>query len=56
MIAKGKLLTLTTEEALQHQLADVRADSLAALRSPWTSRAPTCVWRRRHGPRRWCAS
>ena len=31
VIAKGKLLTLTTEEALQHQLADVRADSLAAL-------------------------
>jgi membrane-bound serine protease (ClpP class) len=31
VIDKGKLLTLTTEEALQHQLADVRANSLAAL-------------------------
>jgi membrane-bound ClpP family serine protease len=31
VIEKGKLLTLTTEEAVQHQLADVRADSLAAL-------------------------
>jgi membrane-bound serine protease (ClpP class) len=31
VIAKGKLLTLTTEEAVQHKLADVRADSLAAL-------------------------
>jgi membrane-bound serine protease (ClpP class) len=28
---KGKLLTLTAEEAVQHQLADIRADSLAAL-------------------------
>jgi membrane-bound serine protease (ClpP class) len=28
---KGKLLTLTTEEALQHKLADVRANSLAAV-------------------------
>jgi membrane-bound serine protease (ClpP class) len=31
VIDKGKLLTLTTEEALQHQLADLRANSLAAL-------------------------
>ena len=31
VIDKGKLLTLTTEEALQHGLADVRADSLAAV-------------------------
>jgi membrane-bound serine protease (ClpP class) len=31
VIDKGKLLTLTTEEALQHQLADLRADSLAAV-------------------------
>ena len=28
VIAKGKLLTLTTEEALQHKLADFRADTL----------------------------
>jgi membrane-bound serine protease (ClpP class) len=28
VIAKGKLLTLTTEEALKHQLADFRADRL----------------------------
>lgn len=28
---KGKLLTLTTEEALQHKLADFRADSLEAV-------------------------
>jgi membrane-bound serine protease (ClpP class) len=31
VIEKGKLLTLTTEEAVQHQLADVRANSLAAV-------------------------
>lgn len=31
VIAKGKLLTLTTEEALTHKLADGRADSLDAL-------------------------
>jgi membrane-bound serine protease (ClpP class) len=31
VIAKGKLLTLTTEEALHHGLADVRADNLEAL-------------------------
>lgn len=31
VIAKGKLLTLTTAEALQHGLADVRADSLPAV-------------------------
>jgi membrane-bound serine protease (ClpP class) len=31
VIDKGKLLTLTTEEALQHQLADVRANSLTAV-------------------------
>jgi membrane-bound serine protease (ClpP class) len=31
VIAKGKLLTLTTEEALQHKLADDRADTLDAL-------------------------
>jgi membrane-bound serine protease (ClpP class) len=31
VIDKGKLLTLTTEEALQHGLADVRADSLDAV-------------------------
>jgi membrane-bound serine protease (ClpP class) len=28
---KGKLLTLTTDEALQHKVADVRADTLAAV-------------------------
>lgn len=28
VIAKGKLLTLTTEEALKHRLADFRADSI----------------------------
>ncbi|MEX2145630.1 MAG: NfeD family protein [Candidatus Rokuibacteriota bacterium] len=31
IIDKGKLLTLTTEEALTHGLADFRADSLAAV-------------------------
>ncbi|MDO9116497.1 MAG: NfeD family protein [Nitrospira sp.] len=31
VIAKGKLLTLTTEEALQQKLADFRADTLEAL-------------------------
>src|SRR5688500_15642482 len=31
VIAKGKLLTLTTEEALQHQVADVRAESVDAV-------------------------
>ncbi|HEY7496401.1 MAG TPA: nodulation protein NfeD, partial [Candidatus Tectomicrobia bacterium] len=31
VIDKGKLLTLTTEEAMQHQLADLRANSLAAV-------------------------
>lgn len=31
VIDKGKLLTLTTEEALQHGLADVRAESLDAV-------------------------
>ncbi len=31
VIAKGKLLTLTTEEAMQHQLADLRANSLEAV-------------------------
>jgi membrane-bound serine protease (ClpP class) len=31
VIEKGKLLTLTAEEAMQHQLADIRADSLSAL-------------------------
>jgi len=31
VIDKGKLLTLTTEEALQHQLADGRAESLEAV-------------------------
>jgi membrane-bound serine protease (ClpP class) len=31
VIEKGKLLTLTTDEALQHKLADVRADSLEAV-------------------------
>ncbi|MFQ5898494.1 MAG: nodulation protein NfeD [Candidatus Methylomirabilia bacterium] len=31
VIEKGKLLTLTTEEALKHQLADFRADDLDAL-------------------------
>ena len=31
VIAKGKLVTLTTEEALQHKLADFRADTLDAL-------------------------
>lgn len=29
LIEKGKLLTLTTEEALQHRVADFRADSIA---------------------------
>ena len=28
LIAKGKLLTLTTEEALKHKVADVRADTI----------------------------
>jgi len=28
VIAKGKLLTLTTDEALEHKLADIRADTL----------------------------
>jgi membrane-bound serine protease (ClpP class) len=31
VIDKGKLLTLTTEEALQHQVADVRANRLEAV-------------------------
>jgi membrane-bound serine protease (ClpP class) len=31
VIDKGKLLTLTTEEALQHQVADVRAESVEAV-------------------------
>jgi membrane-bound serine protease (ClpP class) len=31
VIDKGKLLTLTTEEALQHKVADVRANSLEAV-------------------------
>lgn len=31
VIEKGKLLTLTTDEALQHKLADVRAETLDAL-------------------------
>ncbi len=31
VIEKGKLLTLTTEEALQHKVADIRADSIEAL-------------------------
>jgi membrane-bound serine protease (ClpP class) len=31
VIDKGKLLTLTTEEALQHQVADVRANSVEAV-------------------------
>jgi membrane-bound serine protease (ClpP class) len=31
LIAKGKLLTLTTAEALEHRVADVRADSLEAV-------------------------
>ncbi|MFZ2651300.1 MAG: NfeD family protein [Burkholderiaceae bacterium] len=31
VIEKGKLLTLTTEEALQHKLIDFRADSLESL-------------------------
>jgi membrane-bound serine protease (ClpP class) len=31
VIAKGKLLTLTTEEALTHKVADFRADSLDAV-------------------------
>lgn len=31
VIEKGKLLTLTTEEALQHQFADFRADSIDAV-------------------------
>ncbi|MBK9305711.1 MAG: nodulation protein NfeD [Nitrospira sp.] len=31
VIAKGKLVTLTTEEALRHKLADFRADTLDAL-------------------------
>jgi membrane-bound serine protease (ClpP class) len=31
LVAKGKLLTLTTEEALQHKLVDFRADTLADL-------------------------
>jgi len=31
VIAKGKLLTLTTEEALKHKLADLRAADLTAL-------------------------
>jgi membrane-bound serine protease (ClpP class) len=31
VIAKGKLLTLTTEEALQHKVADLRAADLPAL-------------------------
>jgi len=31
VIDKGKLLTLTTDEALQHKLADVRAETLDAL-------------------------
>lgn len=31
LIGKGKLLTLTTEEALKHKLADFRADSVEAV-------------------------
>jgi membrane-bound serine protease (ClpP class) len=31
LIAKGKLLTLTTKEALKHKVADLRADDLPAL-------------------------
>jgi membrane-bound serine protease (ClpP class) len=31
VIDKGKLLTLTTAEAIQHQLADIRANSLTAV-------------------------
>lgn len=31
VIEKGKLLTLTTEEALQHKVADIRADSIDAV-------------------------
>jgi membrane-bound serine protease (ClpP class) len=36
VIEKGKLLTLTTEEALQHRLADFRANSLAAVLGSYT--------------------
>ncbi len=31
LIEKGKLLTLTTDEALKHKIADLRADDLAAV-------------------------
>jgi membrane-bound serine protease (ClpP class) len=31
LVEKGKLLTLTTDEALKHRLADFRADDLASV-------------------------
>ena len=57
VIDKGKLLTLTTDEALKHKVADFRADSFeAALEQAGTRRAPRSGALRRTGPRTWCAS
>ena len=56
VIEKGKLLTLTTDEALKHKVADFRADTLdsrAGATGPGRGRA--APRRRRTGPSNWCA-
>ena len=57
VIAKGKLLTLTTQEALKHKLADALARTPSTPSSrPSTSPARRCAGPRRRGPRHSCAS
>ena len=58
VIEKGKLLTLTTEEALKHKVADFRADTLeSAAATSWGSAEREVQARRRPtGPSTWCAS
>ena len=55
LITKGKLLTLTTEEALKHKVADHRAETLEeALDEAGSGLAPRSGAPARTGPRNWC--
>ena len=56
VIEKGKLLTLTTEEALKHKLVGVAPTASRPRSSNSASAGPSCAAPRPTGPRTWCAS
>ncbi len=51
LIEKGKLLTLTTEEALKHKIAEFRADTMEEVLNRWGLRGRRCGAHRPTGRR-----